>query len=755
MERSTAKITDDILVLKTRNKDGLMICTVFFKYIPVVKFDTRDNADRRIAAVALVEQGICSQETAGRICDFHRNSVSKFMAIKSHFGVKALLADNRGLKKPLKYNEDVQQTIQCILDAHPDWKDYQVANQAAIELDTEISRSAVARIRTSLASNNNDEQLFTIGTMHDLIDIAKTLDEENNGNKQLELNFEADPEFKQKKDEFLKDASPRSLVKSEQDLIKRLQLGERCPFAGSFMHYLFLQEINYSNLMSCFPAIAGNTYQADDILRTLFFKIANDIKSIEALKLINSSSLGALIGKSRSPDKDILREQLKNLAMRNLSDVLIDQFAGVLLEQHRIDPEVFFIDGHFLPYYGLHVIAKGYYTVRRLAMKGNELYAISDLQGRPLFFMTESNEIDFRPIIYRAADKLIELGITRPILTFDRGGYGIQFFSELIEIADFVTWAKYITDKQLDAIDDDSFIHCIAFGKKRYLVSDLQRTVSESIQTAKKDGRTRPTKLELRLVVLQDINTGKRIGIYTSNNVRSAGDIAYYMLNRWGDSENLYKELMAKFNINYHPGYDIDELRDQPFVDNPDIKLLKEAIKILTREIEKLTQQKQDIANRLEKRKDKRLDAKLLKINRQLEEKNNDKTNFVQKLNTVPEKISIVELLQGKKMSRCDLEKKKLYDFMQFMVLHSYERLKEIFKEHYTDQRDIKQVLRMITKKGGFIKLIGQTLVILLDRIELKKHRLATEALCRDLNQRNIALSGPIKLKLFFYVSKY
>ena len=106
-------------------------------------------------------------------------------------------------------------------------------------------------------------------------------------------------------------------------------------------------------------------------------------------------------------------------------------------------------------------------------------------------------------------------------------------------------------------------------------------------------------------------------------------------------------------------------------------------------------------------------------------------------------------------MSRCDLEKKKLYDFMQFMVLHSYERLKEIFNEHYNDQRDIKQVLRMITKKSGFIKLIGQTLVILLDRIEFKKHRVAAEALCRDLNQRRITLSGHVKLKLFFYVSKY
>lgn len=190
-------------------------------------------------------------------------------------------------------------------------------------------------------------------------------------------------------------------------------------------------------------------------------------------------------------------------------------------------------------------------------------------------------------------------------------------------------------------------------------------------------------------------------------------------------------------------------------IDNPDVKLMKKAIHILTHEIEQLTEQTQDIVTRLEKRQDKRLAKKLLQLKQHVDDKKNDKSNFEQKLTTVPEKISIVELLHGKKMSRCDLEKKKLYDFMQFMVLHSYERLKEIFKQHYTDQRDIKQVLRMITKKTGFIKLIGNTLVVLLDRIELKKHRLAAEALCQDLNQRNIAMTGPVKLKLFFYVSKY
>jgi predicted transcriptional regulator with HTH domain len=101
-------------------------------------------------------------------------------------------------------------------------------------------------------------------------------------------------------------------------------------------------------------------------------------------------------------------------------------------------------------------------------------------------------------------------------------------------------------------------------------------------------------------------------------------------------------------------------------------------------------------------------------------------------------------------MSRSDLEKKKLYDLMQFMAFHSRERLVEIFRDCYDDHRDIKQVLDMITTRAGYVKLIGQTLFVVLDWIESQKHRKAAERFCRLLNQKAIKLN----VKLFFHVSR-
>lgn len=67
--------------------------------------------------------------------------------------------------------------------------------------------------------------------------------------------------------------------------------------------------------------------------------------------------------------------------------------------------------------------------------------------------------------------------------------------------------------------------------------------------------------------------------------------------------------------------------------------------------------------------------------------------------------ISIIEMLKGKMMKRADLEKKKFYDLFQIIAYHSPEHLIEIFHSHYKDKSDIKQLLTMITKFPGYVKL--------------------------------------------------
>jgi len=724
--------------------------TVYQNYVPIVCFNPDLINERKLAVVELVGGAHCTQRIAGKICGFHPNTVFKLLRIKRLLGIESIFDDSSGPKGPFKYIGTIRSHIKKLLRQHPELKDQDIAEKASIDLQMKISRSSVARIRTE-----KQDKFNPIGKAELIAQaaLADSVDRSNFDSRQMQFNFEFDKKISEKITQCIKQSPPETKAVSDQRFIKRLQQGQRAIFAGGLMHHLFLQEIDFDALMADWPVNPNATYQSRDILGTLFHSINLDIASIEALKLINADDLGLCMGIPRAPDKETLREHLARMAEHHLSTDLIDRFAKILLNRQFIDTEVFFIDGHFLPYYGLNVIAKGYYTVRRLAMRGNELYAITDLQGRPLFFITESNEIDFRPIISRSAAKLISYGIKRPVLVFDRGGYGIHFFKELDQTADFVTWAKYVGPESLSGIADTDFTVGMSFKGHRYLVAEQIRLVKESIQTARKENRTKPDEIELRMVVLENVDTHKRIAIFTNNKDKSLSDIAFYMLNRWGDSENIFKEMMARFNLNYHPGYDIKELENQPLIDNPDIALINKAIRILEKEVKSITDE--ILLAEVKQHSDKRRATQLSKLTASIAEKQADIAGFKKKLSDLPEKVSIVDILKGKPMSRSDLEKKKLYDLMQFMAYNSRERLVELFRECYDDHRDVKQVLDMITRRSGYVKLVGQTLIVVLDWIKNQKHRQAAERFCQLLNQKAFTLTGRLSVKLAFYISKY
>jgi len=741
------------IIVTDKDFRGQKITTIYHKYTPVAQFKVENLGERRLAAVMLVEMGLCTQKIAGQICGFHRNTVFALLRMKRILGVDSLFTDNRGPNGPHKYIGNLRSHIKYLLRKYSDWTDQAIANKASQDFNVEVSRSAVARIRTE--KDDLKKKPLTQSELIVMAHIIDTVDRKKFNDRQLELNFKFDKDVKEVVDSCSSESQFETNRKPDQQLLKHLEAGRPFCFAGSLINHLILNEINYNELMAPFGLDEKAVYQSQDILEVLFHSINLGIPSIEALKLFNANDLGILIGKSRAPDKETMRLRLSSMAEQKLSGEVIDQYARVLLNANYIDPEVFFIDGHFLPYYGFNVIAKGYYTVRRLAMPGNILYAITDLNGRVLFFITENNEIDFRPIINRSAEKLIEYGISRPILVFDRGGYGIHFFEKLNVHSDFVTWAKYIGEKSLSEIPEARYTVGMRFKDVRYLLYEEKRVVKESPQTAHREGRNIISSIELRLIVLWNLDTGKRIGIYTNNTNKPLYKIAYYMVNRWGESENVFKELMERFNLNYHPGYDIKELEKQPLIDNPDIELINKAIRILKKEIANCEKEILINEGKEARRKDKRRVVIIEKLQTEINQKKNDISGFELKRDELPEKISILDILKGKPMSQSDLEKKRLYDLMQFISYNGRERLAELFEECYDDQRDVKQVLDMITSRGGYIKLFGKTLFVVLDWIENKNHREAAEKFCQLINKKEITMRGELPFKLSFHISKF
>jgi len=304
-------------ILKERDRYGRIILNVYFNYIPVARFDQDDINERKLAVIELVERGHCNQTIAGKICGFHRNTVFKILRIKQLLGVEAVFEDNRGPKGPYKYIGEVRSRIKKLLRKYPDWKDQAIANKAAEILQIDIARSAVARIRTEKKDSfKNQPRKAELVAM---AQIADAVDKRNFDDRQLELNFNWDKEIKQKSDLCSEEAPPTPNGKSEQRLIDRLQAGERCNFAGELMHHLFLQEIGFEKITPAFTLNTSDIYRSSDILSVLFHSINLDIPSIEALKLVNASEMGIVIGMNRAPEKEIIRDHLGNMARHYLS----------------------------------------------------------------------------------------------------------------------------------------------------------------------------------------------------------------------------------------------------------------------------------------------------------------------------------------------------------------------------------------------------------------------------------------------------
>jgi hypothetical protein len=759
---SSRRVKDLLIISKEEHRPlrgNRVRSQVFFKYVPVASFYEKDLASQKIAAIELVESGLASIKDAGEVVGLHRNTISESIKIKQLLGISSAIKDDRGRKGPIHYTPDIRAHIVKLVENYPGWTDTQIAKQAAKDLKTRVSRQAVARIRVSHFEPANSLSPPSKSELIEIEGMARRMEEQVRQYVQRSFDFENSPELKDKVQEFADEPTPKATGDSEVKALSQLQQGVATPYAGLLFYHLFLSELNFCELCKEFKLGENGEYQASEIFLSLVFGLALRLPSIEAHKLVNASQFGPLFGMPRSPDLITIRSCLEVMAEQDLADSVIDKFALQVLKIGAVDPEVFFIDGHFLPYYGLSLLAKGYHTVRRQVLKGNEIYVVSDLNKRPLMFITQGCEIDFRPTIEKIADRIIGYGVNRPLLVFDRGGYGIHFFSRLSVKADFITWGKYIRNEELSSIADEQFTVGFRFGDKCYEISEVDKEVVESADTAKKEGREQRTRIKVRMVVIRTINektreqVGKRLSIFTCNKDRQSWEIAYFMLNRWGKSENFFKEIMAIFSFNYHPGYAINEMEEQPLFDNPKAGIICSAIKSLEKEIRILEGEIAISKLEYQDNSKKRTAGKIERLEAKKQEKMQDKEGLEKQLEKLPDKVTLESLLD-RPMSQCDLEKKRLYDLMQVIAYHARERLVDEFRHSYNRQQDVKQILDKTTNKGGYVRLIGNTLVVLLDWIERPSHREAAESLCQRVNSLGITMQGRLSPRLHFAMAQ-
>jgi len=150
-------------------------------------------------------------------------------------------------------------------------------------------------------------------------------------------------------------------------------------------HYSFLPTLKR---VITIPTYEG--YSLEELCLTLFYFDVFGFRSMEDFKRVYPEEFGILIGRLYSPSLFTLRRFLHKARELDKSEKLIDEFGITYLKAGIGEYGVIYIDGHFLPYYGMYPIIEGWHGVRRIPMKGCYNFIGVDDKFTPWIFLIRS-----------------------------------------------------------------------------------------------------------------------------------------------------------------------------------------------------------------------------------------------------------------------------------------------------------------------------------------------------------------------------
>jgi hypothetical protein len=359
----------------------------------------------------------------------------------------------------------------------------------------------------------------------------------------------------------------------------------------------FLNEVDFPRLVKTLR-LPDLGYTALQMALAFFFLSWLGFPTVEATRWMSYAAFGVLLGRRRGPGMKTLRAFLRRVQAIERAEAFSIAVARQLITLGVVDWHVLFFDGHFIPYFGQHAIRHGYFTVRRLAIKGQQAFYAHDRRGRPLLVLLQPGSTKLYAVIPEMIGllkRIVGSRWGRWVLTvvFDRGGWSHEFLQKLDQAQVYwVTWLELVQAAQdwVDQLPDAMF--------KLYT---LQLNTTEANVWLAEVGVYLPSYGFCRAVVIDDRDQHRRIALGSNDHDRPLTELAQLLLSRWGQ-ENWFKRRKATGTLDAMPGYAFDLAPDDPLVDNPQIETLRKEKSRLQARLERL--QGQLGAKLLERKRD-------------------------------------------------------------------------------------------------------------------------------------------------------
>ena len=729
-----------------------------------MSWESGDQSAQRVAIAQLYECGIATQEELSEAFGISIKSVYNYVTAFSTGGIQDLIEQSSGPKQRWKLLPEVRAKI-LVAVLKEGIREYQAVRKRLKNWNVDISIESIRQVLL--------ESGLVRESTHTWEQEQSDLFETNNNNVQLKIDFcgsyhnvkekywprpnkENDASFCSKPER--KDRSFYS--PAQRVYLDQLEQGVYSTYASGLLFTPLLRQYNFlKTIKQVIDIEKYEGYSLDELCLALFYFDLFRFESMENFKTAYPEEFGILVGRVSSPSTFTLRRFLHKVRKLGKSEILIDEFAKEYLRKGLAKWGTLYIDGHFLPYYGIYPINMGWHGVRKIPMKGSYNFLAVDEKFSPWMFLVRSSSEDLLKkipeIILKAKKKAIEVGIAEKevdklIVVFDREGYSAELF-RILDSKDgenggfkvtFITWAKYADRWVYDEKD-------IKFDRTATVTYEIQKPEKikyfETERVMKKYGK-------IRTIVIESGSDNRRAAIYTNNKKMEAERIIQLTCRRWGH-ENLIKELMLKHLINYSPGYEPEEIEEQPMIENPRIKKLKQERANLKLKLSQIRAKfGYEVLEEMEKEASwDEIKRKRISTMADIESTRSQITLLNLKIDELPEKVRYNEAY-GEKLLELNYEKKRFLDCIKVFTYNMENQMCKFLLNYYDIKKEIRPALSMLVKRGGDVKLEDGKLRVLLRRFKNPEINYAVRHLCDDLNQMEPFSLDKFQLPMYYEV---
>ncbi len=523
---------------------------------------------------------------------------------------------------------------------------------------------------------------------------------------------------------------PKEPSRAVADLVEPCQTR----YAGALMLYASLSRLDLWNIFRKLGAETGPTRQFGwaETLALIIFCFTLRFRSIEDFKNGRRRDLGVLIGKQQGPTVLSLRSKIKALAESTDPVAVSQELFRRYLDLEPVWEGLYYVDGHFCPYYGSQPTPRGWDAKRRLAVPGHTDMYVHDAKGRALFFFSQPLNDSLARAIPAAVEQIRRAHGPAPFtLVFDRGGYSGEAFRFLDDQGiGFITYLK--GRKAQRRYPGKQFRPAwFFFEGRRHTYRVFEK-------------KTRVNKAGAIRTIIFIGNEAHQVPVLT-NLARSAkaAKVIHCLRLRWRQ-ENDFKYLRDHFAIDQIIQYGADQETGDRLIANPRRKALRDQIRELTKEVEILEGALGRAVNDNQERR--RSTVRGVKIahaslRRQIAGKRQALTRLENRLQRTPTRISAAAA--GKTRSLLREDRRLLVNTLKIAACNAEKDLVRRFNEAYQQPKDAFSVFRALLHLPGTVSSRQpDQLDVQLHRPDSDKVACALETLLSSINRDSPRMLG-------------